>query len=83
MANNYRQFLVVCAGCGENTNRKFAAAHDGKCKSCVTGEPKRRAQLKPGQYFEDDGGEYKMSAEYAHEVRGGNDLSEDIGQSDY
>lgn len=77
---DYKRFLTTC-DCGATTSRKYAAAHNGQCKACVTGEPTR--SLKPGQHFADDGGEYLMSAEYAHEVRGGNDLSPDCGQSDY
>ena len=85
MGNEYQRFLTVCK-CGGKTSRKYAASHNGQCKACATGQPKQntgRVHLKPGQYWEDDGGEYKMSAEYAHEVRGGNDLSPDCGQSDY
>ena len=29
-------YLVKCA-CGQNTSRKYARTHDGKCKSCVEG----------------------------------------------
>ena len=72
--SNHKQFLCKCTTCGGTTSRTFARNNAGKCKSCVTGSG---SQLKPGQYWEDDGGEYKMSPEYAHEVRGGNDLSPD------
>ena len=33
------QYLTRCA-CGSTTSRKYAREHDGKCKSCATGEPR-------------------------------------------
>ena len=72
------QFLTRCA-CGGTTSKQYARAHGGKCKTCVTGvgpvERRAKSSNLPGGF--QDVGEYHMSAEYAHEVRGGNDLSPD------
>lgn len=38
---NYKQFCVKCTGCQGITSRAYARAHNGLCKTCVTGEPKK------------------------------------------
>lgn len=35
-----RQFTVACAACGLLTSKAYARTHEGKCKSCVTGQPR-------------------------------------------
>lgn len=81
--SNFKQFTIGCVtpNCGNITSKAYARTHNGKCKSCFTGVPQEKAEprrrtLKPGQYFEDDGGEYRFSAEYRHEVMGGNEPSD-------
>jgi hypothetical protein len=29
------KFLTRCTSCGRATSKKYAATHDGQCKSCV------------------------------------------------
>jgi len=36
------QYLVPCVDCGRSTSKKYARAHEGKCKACVTGIPKTK-----------------------------------------
>lgn len=33
----FQQFCTSCNECGGSTSKSFAKAHDGKCKTCVTG----------------------------------------------
>lgn len=40
---NYRQFTTRCA-CGALTSKAYARQHNGKCKSCATGEPRDISQ---------------------------------------
>lgn len=37
MSTNYQIYLVKCVCCGANTSKKYAKAHEGKCKACATG----------------------------------------------
>ena len=35
--SRFSQYLTQCSQCGGNTNKGYARAHDGKCKTCSTG----------------------------------------------
>jgi hypothetical protein len=35
---DYKLFCVKCSDCGGNTSKQYARSHQGKCKSCFTGE---------------------------------------------
>lgn len=40
MAFDYKRFCVTCVDCQNLTNKTFARANGGKCKSCATGVPR-------------------------------------------
>lgn len=40
--SRFQQFCQLCVQCGNATSKSFARAHDGKCKSCVTGVVRER-----------------------------------------
>lgn len=46
---NY-QYLVPCENCGQKTSKKFARANNGKCKSCVTGQPREDTRTYKQRY---------------------------------
>jgi DNA-directed RNA polymerase subunit RPC12/RpoP len=33
----YKAYLTKCRNCGGTTGKAYALAHEGQCKSCVTG----------------------------------------------
>jgi hypothetical protein len=39
--SSFSRFLTPCISCGRKTNRTYARAHEGKCKECATGEPRK------------------------------------------
>lgn len=39
--SNFARFLTSCTQCGGKTSRTYARANGGKCKECVTGEPRK------------------------------------------
>jgi hypothetical protein len=41
MSGEYDTFLTKCVVCRSQTTKRYARAHDGKCKSCVC--PSNRA----------------------------------------
>jgi len=47
MAYNHARFLTTCISCGRKTNRAYARANGGKCKSCVTGQPVNNCHICP------------------------------------
>jgi hypothetical protein len=49
-------YSVNCRECGGLTNRKYAREHEGKCKTCVTGESQERLFVCP------DCGERRLTA---------------------
>lgn len=34
---NFQKFLTTCTVCGRSTSKTYARAHNGQCKTCVTG----------------------------------------------
>lgn len=37
MRTNFERFCIRCVDCGATTSKAYARAHNGQCKSCVTG----------------------------------------------
>lgn len=52
MANlsQFRRFLTSCVSCGSSTSKAYARANSGKCKACVTGQPRAYPEAKERTY---------------------------------